>query len=99
MLLTNPNDPLGVIYTPHIMRGAVDWASKRKLHIIVDEIFALSVRKTSNRPEPFESIIRLLDNRLGNNVHFLWGLSKDFGATGFRFGVIYTQNVQLLAVT
>jgi 1-aminocyclopropane-1-carboxylate synthase len=78
------------------MRGAVEWASKRKLHIIVDEIFALSVRKTSNRPEPFESIIRLLDNRLGNNVHFLWGLSKDFGATGFRFGVIYTQNVQLL---
>ena len=96
MLLTNPNDPLGVIYKPHVMKGAVEWAEKRKMHIIVDEIFALSVHKCPNHQEPFQSIIKLLDNRLGDYVHFLWSLSKDFGATGFRFGIIYTQNIQLL---
>lgn len=96
MLLTNPNDPLGVIYKPHVMRGAVEWAEKRKVHIFVDEIYALSTHKYSDHPEPFESIIKVMANRLGDYVHFLWSLSKDFGATGFRFGIIYTQNMQLL---
>jgi len=45
LLLTNPNDPLGVIYRPDTMRNAVAWARGRKLHTIVDEIFALSVHK------------------------------------------------------
>ncbi len=39
--------------------------------------------------------MKILDNNLGNDVHFLWALSKDFGSSGFRVGVLYTQN-QLL---
>ena len=96
LLLTNPNDPLGVIYKPDVMRNAIMWARNRQLHTIVDEIFALSVHKSPNHPNRFESVIKVLDNKLGSDVHFLWGLSKDFGATGFRFAMLYTQNVQLL---
>lgn len=44
----------------------------------------------------FQSIIRVLDNELGNYVHQLWGFSKDFGASGFRVGTLYSQNIQLL---
>jgi len=44
----------------------------------------------------FESVIKVLGNQLHNDVHFLWGLSKDFGASGFRCAILYTQNKQLL---
>jgi len=41
-------------------------------------------------------VIKVLDNKLGNDVHMLWALSKDFGSSGFRFGVLYSQNDALL---
>jgi 1-aminocyclopropane-1-carboxylate synthase len=46
---------------------------------------------------PFESVLRILDNNLGDDVHFLWGLSKDFGASGWRIGILYSQNKRLIA--
>lgn len=96
LLLTNPNDPLGVIYEPSVMIKIIEWARGRQLHTIVDEIFALSVHSVGDDLDQFQSIIKILDNRLGVDVHFLYGLSKDFGATGFRFAMLYTQNEQLL---
>ena len=41
-------------------------------------------------------MIHILDNQLDNDVHFVWSLSKDFGACGFRMGILYTQNKRLL---
>jgi hypothetical protein len=41
----------------------------------------------------FHSILELVNNDLGDDVHMLWALSKDFGASGFReVGVLCTQN-------
>ena len=94
LLITNPNDPLGIVYTPEKMKSVVSWARKKGLHVIVDEIYALSVHSKS--PSNFQSIIRVLNNEMGNDVHQLWGLSKDFGASGFRIGTLYTQNTDLL---
>jgi 1-aminocyclopropane-1-carboxylate synthase len=94
LLLTNPNNPLGVIYSPETMSDIIGWARKRKLHIIVDELYALSEHQRHNHV--FESAIRILENNLGNDVHHVWALSKDFGASGFRVGTLYSQNEQLL---
>ena len=91
VLLTNPNNPIGTIYEPKVMKRTIEWARKHKLHTIVDEIYALSVR---NRD--FESVLQTMDNNLGNDVHFLWALSKDFVSSGFRIGILYTQNEALL---
>ena len=30
-------------------------------------------------------------------MHFIWGMSKDFGSSGFRVGVLYTHNQSILA--
>lgn len=119
VLLTNPNNPLGVVYKPQILIDAIRWARKRNLHTIVDEIHALSVHgiypsqnqqhlprqpnhqrltngSNNNSFKPpeggFQSIIKVLNNELGNDVHMVWGLSKDFGASGLRVGVLYSQN-------
>ena len=45
LLLTNPNDPLGVVYRPSTILTAVEWSRKRGMHTIVDEIYALSVHR------------------------------------------------------
>jgi hypothetical protein len=45
LLLTNPNNPLGIIYKPEVMLNAVKWARKKSLHTIADEIYALSTHK------------------------------------------------------
>ena len=95
LLLTNPNDPLGVVYRPITMINSVEWARGRGMHTIVDEIYALSVHRP--KESEFESIIRLLNNEMHDDVHLLYGLSKDFGASGFRVGFLYTQNTFLLA--
>lgn len=47
LLLTNPNNPLAVIYRPAVLLQAVQWARKRKLHTIVDELYALSTHEVS----------------------------------------------------
>ena len=42
------------------------------------------------------SVIQLLNNKFGNDVHFVWALSKDFGSSGFRVGILYSQNEGLI---
>lgn len=91
LLLTNPNNPIGTIYDPEVISRTISWARDNKLHTVVDEIYALSVR---NRQ--FESVLQTTDNKLGFDVHFLWALSKDFVSSGFRIGILYTQNEALL---
>lgn len=92
--MSNPNNPLGTVYSPATMLNAVSWARKRQLHTIVDEIYALSVHQKEGHG--FESILKTLNNQLGPDVHFVWSLSKDFGASGLRFGVVYSQNQTFL---
>lgn len=94
VLVANPNNPLGVIYQPDIIRSLVKWARRRHLHTIMDEIYALSTHK--RKDNGFESVIHVLDNKLGDDVHFVWSLSKDFGASGLRVGFVYSQNATYL---
>lgn len=94
VLITNPNTPLGVIYKADVVRNLVNWARKRNLHTIMDEIYALSTHKKNN--SGFQSVIRVLDNQLGDDVHFVWSLSKDFGACGLRVGFVYSQNATFM---
>lgn len=96
LLLTNPNNPLGTICSPSVIKNCIDWAKSKKMHTIVDEIYALSVHDV-NHTNSFQSVTEILQNKLGNDVHFVWALSKDFGSSGFRAGILYTQNKTILS--
>jgi 1-aminocyclopropane-1-carboxylate synthase len=48
------------------------------------------------RGHGFQSVIRVLDNKLGDDVHMVWAVSKDFGSSGWRIGVLYSQNELLM---
>lgn len=89
-MVTNPHNPLGIIYSREVMLKIVAWARKKNLHTIVDEIHALATHQKYGHG--FESIIKVLKNQMESDVHFVWSLSKDFGASGLRVGIVYTQN-------
>eukprot|EP01041_Mallomonas_annulata_P001430 gene1430-2748_t len=97
VLITNPNNPSGYIYSREELERILNWCREHKLHLIVDEIYALSTFTNANIRRKFVSITTILDGNLNDDVHLIWALSKDFGASGLRMGALYTQNTALLS--
>jgi len=102
LLLTNPNNPYGVVYPEEAMRELLAWGLARGLHVISDEIYGLS----RFGGEPFVSALTIapqLYGRFGQravdeHLHVLWGFSKDFCASGFRVGCCVSRNRELHAM-
>ncbi|MBT8211696.1 MAG: aminotransferase class I/II-fold pyridoxal phosphate-dependent enzyme [Acidimicrobiia bacterium] len=91
LLFTSPNNPLGWTYTPDEIAEIVEWAETNDIHLVMDEIYALSVFGDT----AFTSAAAVVDD-LGDNIHIVWAFSKDFGASGLRAGVLWTRNEELL---
>ncbi|KAH8051547.1 1-aminocyclopropane-1-carboxylate synthase [Aureococcus anophagefferens] len=94
LLLTNPHNPTGRALSRKELELAVDWCDRRRLHLVSDEIYALSAVGDA---DGFLSLGELTGGDLGPRRHVLWGLSKDFGMSGLRFGVTWTKNEKLLS--
>ncbi|XP_076445214.1 1-aminocyclopropane-1-carboxylate synthase-like protein 1 [Babylonia areolata] len=91
ILLINPNNPLGDVYTPQLLTEILHFACRHSLHVVSDEIYGLSV---FDKNTTFRSILSLpLPDP--QRVHLLWGVSKDLGLSGYRCGVLYTPNQQV----
>ena len=73
------------------LRLAVGWCESKKMHLVSDEVYALSLLKG----DAFVSLGRITKGALGDRRHVVWGLSKDFGMSGLRFGCVWTQNDRL----
>jgi histidinol-phosphate/aromatic aminotransferase/cobyric acid decarboxylase-like protein len=76
LLLTNPNNPLGTIYPPGIIKSSINWARNRMIHTIVDEIYALSAQESE-----FESVLKILHGDLRNDVRDDGALCNDYKQT------------------
>lgn len=87
LLYTNPDNPLGTVAGRAEMELVLGWAEARGLHLVVDEIYALSVFGG----RAFTSVARALPS-LGERVHIVWAFSKDFGASGLRCGVLVSES-------
>lgn len=92
LLFTTPNNPVGTVYTPAEIAEVLDWAEAAGVHVVLDEIYALSVHGA----RPFTSAARVA-SRLGPNRHIVWAFSKDFAASGLRCGVLVSENEAVLA--
>ncbi|KAJ5864717.1 uncharacterized protein N7529_006633 [Penicillium soppii] len=97
LMLCHPHNPLGRCYPRAVLIKMMQLCQKYQIHLISDEIYALSTFENSvdTHPPPvkFESALSIdptgiIDPGL---VHALWGMSKDFGANGMRIGVIISQ--------
>ncbi|KAF2627593.1 PLP-dependent transferase [Macroventuria anomochaeta] len=99
LMLCHPHNPLGRCYSRETLIALLHLCQKYKIHLISDEIYALTVWEntidsTGPAPIPFSSVLSIdlpsiIDPSL---VHVLWGMSKDFGANGLRLGTIVSPS-------
>ncbi|XP_048806787.1 1-aminocyclopropane-1-carboxylate synthase-like protein 1 isoform X3 [Lagopus muta] len=91
LVLINPNNPLGNIYPAQLLKECLEFAHRHELHVIMDEIYMLSVYDDTT----FTSVLSLDSLPDLERTHFMWGFSKDFGMSGIRVGVLYTRNHEI----
>ncbi len=105
LLLSHPNNPLGICYPVSVVKECINWAREKKVHLVSDEIYAGSVYRKTNPltgEDTFQSALTLAANEiksgskvglgLGPYVHLVYALSKDFALSGLRVGVAYSEN-------
>lgn len=104
LVLTTPDNPTGLVYDYSTLQSITDWCLERKIHLIVNEIYGLSLIDTKHpdisqdytiHPE-FKSFANIMAQRKSDYLHLWYAFSKDFGASGFRVGLVYSQNHQFL---
>ncbi|CAD6594220.1 MAG: hypothetical protein ASARMPREDX12_008481 [Alectoria sarmentosa] len=100
LVLSNPHNPLGRCYSKDTLEQCLKFCQQHEIHLISDEVFALSVFASADLADPstFVSALslhpKLLDCDPGR-VHVVWSISKDLAATGVRLACIATQNKDL----
>lgn len=92
LLFTNPDNPLGRVAAADDVAAILAWADAHRLHVVFDEIYALSVFGDT----PFTSAAAVRPS-LGERTHIVWAFSKDFGASGLRCGVLVSENEAVVA--
>lgn len=98
LLICNPHNPTGGIYSRSTIIEFCKFASKHSLHLIMDEIYARSIFSTKDvkNPEVFHSILTIDVLKEANlnpsNVSVVTSASKDFSVNGFRLGVACIQH-------
>ncbi|WVW81724.1 hypothetical protein I302_103720 [Kwoniella bestiolae CBS 10118] len=100
----NPQNPLGRTYPRETLLAYAKFCEEKDLHLVSDEIYALSVYNNNDFPEanPFTSMLSLnVERELGMEfdkarLHVVYGMSKDFCSNGLRIGSLVSQHNPLL---
>ncbi|KAI4858763.1 acc synthase [Hypoxylon rubiginosum] len=95
LILCNPHNPLGQCYPRETLVELMHFCAAKGIHLISDEIYALSVYKRGDGPsEEFTSVLAIDPTGIINpsQVHVLYGMSKDFSGAGMRLGCLVSQN-------
>ncbi|CZR57004.1 related to 1-aminocyclopropane-1-carboxylate synthase [Phialocephala subalpina] len=102
LMIVNPHNPLGLTgigrcYPESTLRELMKFCQKNEIHMISDEVYALSVYDTGFDGPAFNSALSIDPEGLidRDRLHTLYGLSKDFGSAGLRLGSLITQNATL----
>lgn len=98
-IICQPNNPTGTMYSHETMKLLITWALEKDLHVVSDEIYALSVfpgRHTTSAATVMYELNPDDELYLGDQVHIAAGLSKDWGMSGFRVGTLFSHNEKLL---
>jgi len=91
ILITSPHNPTGEIISNTFMDDLIAFAKEFDLHIISDEIYALS---THNNTEHRSLYQKAIDAKA--KAHLLYGMAKDFAIAGFKVGFFYSEDQDLV---
>ncbi|TLD29369.1 putative classes I and II family [Venturia nashicola] len=92
LLICNPHNPLGRAFSRETLRGLLDLASRYNIHLISDEIYALSMFPTAGRDAELFTSVLSLETKRPDLVHVLYGMSKDFAGAGLRLGCLISRS-------
>ncbi|XP_040494914.1 1-aminocyclopropane-1-carboxylate synthase-like protein 1 isoform X5 [Ursus maritimus] len=73
LILINPHNPLGDIYSPGELRDYLEFAKRHELHVMVDEVYMLSVFEKS---AAYRSVLSLEGLPDPQRTHVMWATSK-----------------------
>lgn len=90
LLFSNPGNPTGAVYDEASIRRVAQWAARRGLWLIADEVYR-SIFFTA-RP-PF-SALQLDEHR--DRVIVIDSTSKTFSSCGLRIGFLISRNLELM---
>ncbi|KAI0491165.1 PLP-dependent transferase [Xylaria cf. heliscus] len=96
LVICNPHNPLGRCYPRETLIGLLQLCARKGIHLISDEIYALSTYDRKDRPsDVFTSVLSIHLSGIidSSQVHVLYGMSKDFGAGGMRLGCLVSRSL------
>ena len=104
LILTTPDNPTGGIYSERQLLEITEWCIEQGVHLVVNEIYGLSLIDTTHPalkqdyPDEltFSSFANIMAERKSDFLHLWYAFSKDLGISGFRVGLVYSQNAALL---
>ncbi|KAJ5369665.1 hypothetical protein N7509_014277 [Penicillium cosmopolitanum] len=79
LFICNPHNPLGRCYSRETLTGLLRLCAKKGIHLVSDEIYALSVYERDDRPSETFTSVRSIDCTgiiSSDQVHVLYGMSK-----------------------
>lgn len=88
LILNSPSNPSGAVYTLDELRALAEWAARRDVWIISDEIYRRISFGDKVAPGIFD-----LPEELTERVVLVDGASKVFAMTGWRIGFTYSSKV------
>lgn len=89
ILICNPNNPTGYVYTNDEMMRLRDIIKKHDLFLISDEVY----REFRYTEEPYMSAMHL--EGIENNVILIDSVSKRYSECGIRIGAVVTRNMEV----
>lgn len=93
ILICNPNNPTGYLYSEQELKALRDIVLKHDLYFFSDEVY----REFCYDGEPHFSAMNL--EGIDNNVILLDSVSKRYSACGARVGTFITRNKEVMAMT
>ncbi|KAK6340591.1 hypothetical protein TWF696_008917 [Orbilia brochopaga] len=100
VLLASPHNPFGKCYARQTLLAYMRFCEAHDLHLIVDEIYAMSIFKTmfNEGATEFHSVLSIPNSGIidPKRIHVLYGMSKDFSSNGFRIGVVISHDKRVI---
>ncbi|KKZ61641.1 hypothetical protein EMCG_03826 [[Emmonsia] crescens] len=104
LILTNPHNLFGQCYPQEVLEACLKFCQRREIHLISEEVYGMTTFSCAeiSDPAPFISALSLDASALRcdrSRIHTIWGIGKDFGASGSRMGCIISQDNRELNVS
>ncbi|BAT97994.1 hypothetical protein LR48_Vigan11g030000 [Vigna angularis] len=97
LIITNPSNPLGTTLDRDTLKSLVSFINEKNIHLVCDEIYAATVFSSSPSYVSVAEVIQEMEHCKRELIHVIYSLSKDMGFPGFRVGIVYSFNDEVVA--